>query len=70
MQKPHRFVLERVASYADEASAFLRRRRLRARPYARVRRPGGRIDAYDGDSAEGRALFSAAAGLLSERRRL
>ena len=70
MQKPHRFVIDRVASYAEEGAAFLRRRRLRARPFARVWRPDGSIEARDGESAEGRELFTAAAGLLSERRRV
>lgn len=69
MQKPYRFVMDRVASYAEEGSAFLRRRRLRARPFARVWHPGGRIDAREPESAEGRELFIAAAGLLSEERR-
>ena len=69
MQKPHRFVLDRVASYAEEGAAFLRRRRLRGRPFARIWRAGGAIEARDADSAEGRELFSAAAGLLSEQRR-
>ena len=65
MQKPHRFLLDRVASYADEAAAFLRRRRMRERPFARVWRPGGAIEARDGGSADGRELFSAAAELLA-----
>ena len=69
MQKPHRFLLDRVASYTEEGSAFLRRRRLRARPFARIWRRGGEIDALDATTPEGRALLSAAAGLLAERRR-
>ena len=40
--KPHRAILDRVTGYADEASAFLRRRRLTRRPFARVYLPGGR----------------------------
>lgn len=70
MQKPYRFLLDRVASTTEEGAAFLRRRRLRSRPFARIRRADGRVDARDADSAQGRELFSAAAGLLSERRRV
>ena len=40
--KPHRVLLDRVTGYADEASAYLRRRRLTRRPFARVYVPGGR----------------------------
>lgn len=68
MQKPYRFVVDRVVGYADEAGAYLRRRRLRARPFARVRRPDGSIEVHDGDGDAGRELFAAAAGLLSEKR--
>ena len=68
MQKPHRFVLDRVAGYADEAGAFLRRRRHRARPFARVWRPGGSIDDHDAASERGRELFRAAASVLGDRR--
>ena len=40
MQKPYRFLLDRVASYAEEGSAFLRRRRIRSQPFVRVWRRG------------------------------
>ena len=69
MQKPHRFLLDRVTSYADEGPAFLRRRRMRERPFARVWRPGGAIEARDAGSSEGRDLFSAASELLEGRPR-
>lgn len=68
MQKPHRFVLDRVAGYAEEAAAFLRRRRHRARPFARVWRPGGSIEDHAADSERGRELFGAAAAVLNDRR--
>ena len=61
MQKPHRVLLDRVSSYADEAGAFLRRRRHRARPFVRVWRAGGVIDAPAVESPEARAMFVAAA---------
>ena len=64
MQKPYRFVVDRVSSYAEEGGAFLRRRRLRSRPFARVWRAGGSIEAHDADSPQGRDLFAAAGELL------
>ena len=69
MQKPHRLLLDRVSSYADEAGAFLRRRRHRARPFVRVWRAGGVIDAPAVESPEARAMFVAAAELLAAERR-
>ncbi len=69
MQKPHRLLLDRVTSYAEEAAAFLRRRRHRARPFVRVWRAGGVIDAPVVESAEARAMFVAAAGLLAAEHR-
>lgn len=65
MQKPYRFLIERVSSYAEEGGAFMRRRRLRGRAYARVWRPDGTIEAADADSANGQALFEVASELLS-----
>lgn len=68
--KPHRLLLDRVSSYADEAGAFLRRRRHRARPFARVWRPGGVIEAPAAETAEARELFAAAAALLTVDRHI
>ena len=62
--KPHRVLIERVASYADEASVFLRRRRLARRPFARVYVPGGRGFACAPETEEGRELFLAASRVL------
>lgn len=64
-QKPHRFVLDRVAGYAEEVAAFMRRRRHRSRPFARVAWPGGTLRALEADSDEGRALFTAAARVIA-----
>lgn len=64
MQKPYRFMVDRVSSYAEEGAAFLRRRRLRSRPFARVWRADGSIRAEGADSAAGEALFAAARRLL------
>jgi hypothetical protein len=36
MLKPHRVLAEKISSYADEASAFMRRRRHHRRPYIRI----------------------------------
>jgi hypothetical protein len=39
--KPHRVLAEKISSYADEASAFMRRRRHHRRPYIRIQYRGG-----------------------------
>ena len=62
--KPHRTVLTRVTAYADEAQAFMRRRRKLRRPFARVTWQGGRSEAFDAETSEGRELFRAAAHLI------
>jgi hypothetical protein len=62
--KPHRLLLDRVSSYADEAAAFLRRRRHLRKPFARTYYSGGRSVAFAADSEEGRALFLAASRLI------
>jgi hypothetical protein len=66
--KPHRVLLDRVSGYADEASAYLRRRRLTRRPFARVHASGGRVVACAPDSEDGRALFLAASRVLDAAR--
>jgi hypothetical protein len=62
--KAHRLIVDRVTGYADEASAYLRRRRLNRKPFARVWWHGGRGAAFDAQTEEGRALFLAAANLI------
>ena len=62
--KPHRVLLDRVSGYADEASAYLRRRRLTRRPFARVHLPGGRSFACPSETEEGRGLFVAASRVI------
>ena len=64
MQKPHRVLIGRVAGYADEAAAYLRRRRITRQPFVRVWWPGDRGAAFDAGSEEGRALFLAASRLI------
>ncbi|MCE3246359.1 MAG: hypothetical protein K0R41_184 [Geminicoccaceae bacterium] len=67
--KPHRAILDRVSGYADEASAYLRRRRLTRRPFARIGAPGGRAIACDAETELGRELFLAASRVLDVARR-
>ena len=62
--KPHRLLIERVSGYADEAAAYLRRRRHLRKPFARAHYPGGRSVAFAEDSEAGKALFEAAAHLI------
>jgi hypothetical protein len=66
--KPHRALMVRVTGYADEASAFLRRRRLTRQPFARVHASGGRIAAVSADTEEGRELYLAASRILDVAR--
>jgi hypothetical protein len=66
--KPHRAILDRVSGYADEAAAYLRRRRLTREPFARVHTRGGGARACAADTPEGRELFLAAARVLDTAR--
>ena len=66
--KPHRALLDRVSGYADDASAFLRRRRLTRRPFARVYLHGGRSFACAPETEEGRELFLAASRVIDASR--
>lgn len=67
--KPHRILIERVSSYADEASAYLRRRRATRMPFARVFYAGGRSAAYEAEAEAGRNLFLAASRLIDAAER-
>jgi len=62
--KPHRVLLDRVSGYADEAAAYMRRRRHLRKPFARVSYPGGRSVDYSSETPEGRELFLAAASAI------
>ena len=64
MQKPHRLVLDRMSGYADEAAAYVRRRRLTRKPFARVYTQGGGGQAHLPDTEAGRTLFLAASRLI------
>jgi hypothetical protein len=62
--KPHRVLLERVSGYADEAAAYMRRRRISRRPFARLYYAGGRSADHAADTALGGELFVAAGRLI------
>jgi hypothetical protein len=62
--KPHRILLDRVSGYADEAAAFMRRRRISRKPFARLYYPQGRSRDYAGDAAVGGELFVVAGRLI------
>jgi hypothetical protein len=62
--KPHRVLLDRVSGYADEAAAYLRRRRHLRKPFARTYYPGGRSTSFPEDSEAGKAMFQAASHLI------
>ncbi len=68
MQKPNRFLLDRVASYAEEGSAYLRRRRIRSQPFVRVWREGEAVEAVAIDDEPGSPLFATAQALIEEAR--
>jgi hypothetical protein len=62
--KPHRVLLDRISGYADEAAAYLRRRRLARRPFARLYFAQGRAADHAADSLAGAELFVAAGRLI------
>jgi hypothetical protein len=62
--KPHRVLLDRVSGYADEAAAFMRRRKVARRPFARLYYRGGRSSDHAADSVLGGELFVAAGRLI------
>ncbi len=62
--KPHRFLFDRVSAYADDASNYMRRRRILRKLFARVAWTGGESAAFDSETEEGRELFRAAAHLI------
>jgi len=70
--KPHRVLLDRVSGYADEAAAYMRRRRISRKPFARLYYAGGRATELPADSTAGAELFVAAGAVidLAGRRRL
>ena len=64
MLKPHRVLARKVSSYADEASAFMRRRRHHRRPFVRIQyRSGDAVELHPEDPGAGR-IMDAVAGLI------
>jgi hypothetical protein len=64
MPKPHRVVLDRMSGYADEAAAFMRRRRHERRPFVRVYNGDGSSIEHPAGSEPGENLFAAAGRLI------
>jgi len=62
--KPHRVLLDRVSGYADEAAAYMRRRRVSRRPFARLYYAAGRAEDHAVDSTAAGELFVAAGRLI------
>ena len=62
--KPHRVLLDRVSGYADEAAAYMRRRRISRRPFARLYYAGGRSADRAESARDGAELFVAAGRLI------
>lgn len=53
-----------MSGYADEAAAYIRRRRLTRKPFARVYGAGGAGSSHSPETETGRELFLAAAKLI------
>lgn len=68
MAKAHRILLDRFSGYADEASAFLRRRKLTRRPFARVYDENEVGRSFEPDSEHGKRIFAAAESLIEANR--
>lgn len=66
--RSQRTLIDRVTGYADEAAAYLRRRRLTRRPFARVYASGGVSRSCSAESEEGRRLFLAASRVIDAAR--
>ena len=62
--KPHRILLDRFSGYADEAAAYMRRRRISRKPFARLYYAGGRAIELPADSTTGAELFVAAGAVI------
>lgn len=66
LAKPHRFLLDRVGSYREEARAFADRRRIRGLPFVRARYRGGATAGFEVDSDPGRTVIAQTDALLAE----
>jgi hypothetical protein len=61
--KPHRVLLDRVSGYADEAAAYMRRRRVSRKPFARLYYAGGRSTDL-AENGAGADLFASAGRVI------
>lgn len=66
--KPHRVLMGQISGLAEEAAAFMRRRRTTRKPFARIHYAGGRSSSFAPETPEGRTLFLAAAKLIDAAR--
>lgn len=64
MLKPHRVLAAKISSYADEASAFMRRRRHHRRPYIRIQYRGGDAIELHPDEPGAEEIMAAVSGLI------
>ena len=64
MPKPHRVLLDQLSGYADEAAAFMRRRRHTRRPFARVYYADGSASELPQGTGAGDALYAATRDLI------
>jgi hypothetical protein len=62
--KPHRILLDRVSGYADEAAAYMRRRKVARKPFARLYYANGRAADHGIDGEHGAPLYDAANRLI------
>lgn len=68
MLKPHRVLARKVSSYADEASAFMRRRRHHRRPFVRIQyRSGDAVELHPEDPVAA-PIMDAVSGLIEHSR--
>jgi len=66
--KPHRVLARKVSSYADEASAFMRRRRHHRRPFVRIQyRSGDAVELHPEDPGAA-PIMDAVSGLIEHSR--
>ncbi len=64
MLKPHRVVIDKVSSYADEAAAFVRRRRHHRRSFIRIQFQSGDALEVAYGTAEAERIGAAADALI------
>ena len=65
MLKPHRVVMDKVSGYAEEAAAYVRRRRHHRRSFARIQYQSGISRNVDLETVVGRQIVDAARELIA-----